>query len=234
MLPHFNVDFDADTHTYTGPDGQLLISVTTLLKDYKQPFDSDYWSKRKAKERGVDQAVVLAEWKAKSVASCDHGTKIHEGIEDFWNGKYNWNTNPLPELFVRYLSTIYLPADHWASEYRLADLAAGLAGTADFIIFDPATKSFWIWDWKTNEKIRTDNIYQRLAAPLDYLPECELIIYALQLSIYAAMLEKKGWTCKGLKIVHLRDQVTVYDVLRLTTEVDAILQIRTQKLLQSA
>lgn len=222
-LPKFDVSFRTEGHLYLDSAGNRFTSVTTLLKDYKPPFDSEYWAAKKAAERGVPKEMVLQEWADKALRSTTHGTGIHKGVEDWFNGTYDWQLALLPERFVRFLATVELQADYWANEYLLALPHARLAGTADFIVFNPATKEFWIYDWKTNEQIKTDNKYQKMRHPLDHLPDCHLFHYTMQLSIYAYMLEKQGWKCRGLFLVHLRDDVRIFPIEYRKTEVVALL-----------
>lgn len=50
-----SVGFDDSTHTYFDlKDGTKYISVTQLLGEYKQPFDSNFWSSYKAAEAVFD------------------------------------------------------------------------------------------------------------------------------------------------------------------------------------
>jgi hypothetical protein len=77
--------FDPETHTYRF-DGKKFDSVTTFLKTFKVPFDRDFWSKKKAEERGVDVSQILEEWNQKSVKAMSVGTSVHKYIEDFWSG----------------------------------------------------------------------------------------------------------------------------------------------------
>jgi hypothetical protein len=55
--------FFKHNHTYHY-DGRQLPSVTSLVNRLKPPFDSEYWAQRKAEERGIEKAAILAEWDA--------------------------------------------------------------------------------------------------------------------------------------------------------------------------
>lgn len=44
------IHFDESTHTYRNDAGKIYVSGTTLIGKYKNPFDSDYWSKYKTIE----------------------------------------------------------------------------------------------------------------------------------------------------------------------------------------
>ena len=78
--------FDEPSHVYRY-NSSKFDSVTTFLKTFKVPFDREYWSKRKADERGVDVSVVLNEWQGKADVANSLGTRVHKWIEDFWSGK---------------------------------------------------------------------------------------------------------------------------------------------------
>lgn len=225
LLPTFDISFRAEDHSYTDSKGRGYTSVTTVLKGFKQPFDSAFWANKKAKERGVTPDVILDEWAANAKRSTDHGTRIHKGIEDFLNGVYDWSVNPLSEAYVRFLATHELPADYYVNEFILCDPESLIAGTADFIVFNPDTKEFLIMDWKTNKEIRrTNNYNQKMLGCLDCLPDCELSVYTMQLNIYANMLEMRGWTCRGLELVHLKDDVvTIIPIERMKHLADKVL-----------
>jgi hypothetical protein len=77
------VCFDLNTHTYTLDGGKKLTSVTSLISNFKNKFDSDYHAERIAKRDGKTKEVVLKEWKDKSDLSCEVGTYIHGIIEKY-------------------------------------------------------------------------------------------------------------------------------------------------------
>jgi hypothetical protein len=60
-----NFVFEEGAHTYHYKDIKYD-SVTGFIKRFKVPFDKEYWSNRKAKERGVDVSVILEEWQGQS------------------------------------------------------------------------------------------------------------------------------------------------------------------------
>ena len=81
-----NFTFHEESHVYRY-SGVKYDSVTTFIKVFKVAFDKDYWSARKASERGVDVSVILDEWETKGDVSRNLGTMVHKFIEDFWSGK---------------------------------------------------------------------------------------------------------------------------------------------------
>jgi hypothetical protein len=72
-----NFVFEEEAHTYHYSDIKYD-SVTSYIKRFKTPFDKEYWSKKKAIERGVDVSVVLDEWQGKADVANDLGTRVHK------------------------------------------------------------------------------------------------------------------------------------------------------------
>ena len=54
--------FDEGPHKYTDTLGNEYRSVTTLIGDYYNHFDADYWAHKKAKEQGKSEKQIRAEW----------------------------------------------------------------------------------------------------------------------------------------------------------------------------
>ena len=74
--------FDEGPHKYNDTLGNDYKSVTTLLGSYHNKFDKDYWLKRKAKELGMSEKRIEAQWDAIKDEACARGTKTHNGLED--------------------------------------------------------------------------------------------------------------------------------------------------------
>ena len=54
--------FVEDGHKYFDSMGNTYTSTTTLLHHYVKPFDKDYWLKKKAKELGISEKKLEAQW----------------------------------------------------------------------------------------------------------------------------------------------------------------------------
>lgn len=132
---------------------------------------------------------------------------------------------------------------------------AKLAGTIDLPIIKRGTKRFCILDWKTNKDefkptsgymkkifvggkwIKSDIFVQtddRFKYPISHLPLCKINGYALQLSLYAYMMEVWGYELvdKGLEIIHIRPgaEPKVIKLPYLKDEVEILLRHRLQLL----
>ena len=74
--------FDEGPHKYTDTLGNEYRSVTTLVGDYYNHFNADYWAHKKAREQGKSEKQIRAEWDRIKDEACERGTKTHNGIED--------------------------------------------------------------------------------------------------------------------------------------------------------
>lgn len=131
-----------------------------------------------------------------------------------------------PEIYAVLLKFIdqgcYLIAEKkiYTSKYMIA-------GMIDVLVLHAPSKTFAIVDWKSNKdemmfisgyypKVKTNEGYVkgtkfvpkdfRMLSPLDHLQKCKGIIYSLQLSLYAFIMELWGYKLidKGLMIFHIR------------------------------
>ena len=74
--------FDEGPHKYTDTLGNEYRSVTTLIGDYYNHFDADYWAHKKARDQGKSEKQIRAEWDRIKDEACERGTSTHNGIED--------------------------------------------------------------------------------------------------------------------------------------------------------
>lgn len=194
--------FEPGLHRYTHA-GRECISVTTLVDKFKKPFDSDYWAGRKAKERGRSKADIIAEWDAKRDASCELGTAVHAYAEECASSLWTHDENPPfddqpPHLHGYCAGARAAYRDHriqaMHAELMICEPSFGVAGTVDLLADttpqgDPRSA---ILDWKTNAEIERESRYNaKMLAPLGHLPDTNYYHYALQLSIYRVILERR-------------------------------------------
>lgn len=141
------------------------------------------------------------------------------------------------------------------AEKRLRLDFAQLAGTIDLPIVKRGTKKFCILDWKTNKekfhptsgylkKIKVGNEWvksdifvptdDRFAYPLGHIPYCKINSYALQLSLYAYMMEVWGYELvdRGLEIIHIRpgEEPELIKLRYLRDEIELIIKHRLKEL----
>lgn len=154
----------------------------------------------------LQQQRALFEWKQKNLKSQDKGTKFHLSKENqILDGKgkeyegvfarLKEDTTDLSLLHNSMFPTI-------CSELRMYNREFIVSGSADEVIIYP-DKSFLINDWKSNIKIDMDNKYDKMKYPVGHLDSCSYNHYALQLSLYAWILEQWGYKQKLLKFTHV-------------------------------
>jgi hypothetical protein len=201
-----NFIFEEEAHVYTY-NGTKYDSVTTFIKNFKEPFDKEYWSKRKAKELGVDPSTILNEWEGKANTANVLGTDVHKWIEDFWSGDVR-ELNPekedpiliervgkFMEIYEKRLKNL-IPLQ---PELRIFSKKWRLAGTIDqpFLVWEPKLQKylFILGDWKTNKEFKTDEHpkgrYKKLKHPFSNLYENNLNEYSIQISLYRLILEEE-------------------------------------------
>ena len=206
--------FDEASHTYTidGKPHIKLTSVSGVLSHLKEPFDADYWSEKKAKERGVTKEQILQEWEDKKVKSQQRGTAYHLKKEHSVNKKSNsFPAQILPTGLKQSYDLKNLQPGVYP-ELIVYSLLHNIVGTADIVEIFP-DKTFFLGDHKTNQELkfesfkRFDKISKErrpvmMQPPMQHLQDCSGMHYTLQLSLYAFMLEQFGYKCKELKIYH--------------------------------
>lgn len=191
--------FIEESHKYFLKERQM-ISVTTLLHEFKKPFDSDYWSKKKAEERGVTQDVILKEWAETNKKSTDMGTWVHNFAEHYF--KKEWY--PLPtdldtakkinKFIIAYAKHLH-KLEPLLFEMKLFS-KRGIAGMIDCLFLykgkDGEYKLIML-DYKTNKKWTDDdnNRYSRLLGPFDDQWENHHNEYSIQQSMYSLIIKEE-------------------------------------------
>lgn len=211
------LQFNEKEHKYfvgRGKNKILFTSVTQFVHKFFPPFEAKKIARKLAKiprnkfqKRGV--RYFLKEWKERS----QHGTRIHNAMEDYIN---NGDIGKVQEEDVGKISQgvgwLQLNVKDMAisSEYRIHDIKLKLAGTIDLLI-EHDDKSITLVDWKTNKEIKQKGFNKKSKAlpPIDELDDCNYNQYTLQLSLYGYLMERKGYTIKALKLVHLKDAAFV-------------------------
>jgi len=110
-------------------------------------------------------------------------------------------------------------------EWIVGDDELGIAGTVDTVFCGDT--GIHIWDWKTGKEFKINNPWgKNLLPPFNDLPECELSIYSLQVSIYKLIIERNtDLVLNTSYLVHLSEGgYQIYPALDLTERVKQWLQ----------
>ena len=209
-LAKFNhIKFHDKEHKYY-LNGKKMSSVTQLIGKFKQSFDTDYWSEKKAKERGILKEDILKEWKYKADFATQKGSAFHAFAENYLFNK----VFPFPEeemtsvlgsvenmlecrealnhiikLFKKFYEDSFEKLVPVRAELVVGDEELGLCGMVDQLFWNEKSGMLEIWDWKTNKEIKERNKWQQFKDPISHLDVCELNTYSLQLSTYKYIIE---------------------------------------------
>ena len=211
------VSFDSGTHSYLLKDKKLT-SVTTLINNFKNEFDSDIWSKKIAKKENTTQEIILKKWKEKAFKSTEIGTAIHKIFEDYTNnnycitnGKLDFDYNKLnsdfiqdfnakKEVSLKFINDFFITERLIPIESEFIVYNDFLAGQLDMICKDQEN-NFYIIDFKTNEKIDTYSYGKKMKGIFSEIDDCSFFHYSLQLSIYKKLL--KEYDIKKIFLIHI-------------------------------
>jgi len=228
------IHFESSTHTYT--HNQVVFkSVTTVVEEFFEPFDKDYWAAKKAPLLGKTPEELKMEWEKKGEIARTLGTQMHEKIERHYLGLQNEDDETYA-LFKWF--TQYYHLEPYRTEWAIYDEESRVAGTLDFLQYKDGV--FTIYDWKRSNKIVVNgkvcdkSHFGKFALkPISHLPDTTYWHYALQVSIYRYILEKNYGiqTQKGsLAIFHPENKRPwVVEVPYLRQEVVTILKTLSEK-----
>ncbi len=201
--------FEESTHTYLYK-GVKYISVTTLLSNFHEKFNSDYWSRKKADERGIDQKEILDEWKEKNDYANKIGSSLHNYVENYFLGNFQKiptnvdivdRINKFNIIFANKLHKL----EPIALELRIFSKKYPIAGTIDSIFL--YKDELYIFDWKSNKEFTHDDhpngSYQKLLSPFEEFYKNHLNEYSIQVSLYSLILEEWGFNIKEMFLLHI-------------------------------
>lgn len=206
------IQFYPQEHIYLYNGQVQFIPVSNVISCFFKPFDSYYWSARKANQRGISQGQILEEWDAKGSCSRNVGTFMHQQIESYYKGlpyqqkfsfKYEGKYVHIEEqisLELEYTQFIEFLENHkfkpFRTEWVIYDEKLKIAGTIDMIhkrgdVFD-------IYDWKRSHRIVdffgepiTINDYgDKGLGELNHIEDTPYWHYCIQQNLYRYILER--------------------------------------------
>ena len=216
------ISFNSKEHNYMVDGNRIKNSVSQLIETFFPEFDSEYWSRMKAKERldflgkkyGKEQLdelqkKILDEWDIKREEAAKKGTLLHEVIEKYYN---NIDVKEFPPEFKYFEEFIkkYPSIKPYRTEWRVFDSKASIAGTIDMVYEKPSGELF-IFDWKRSTKLVND-IGAVIKSDFEYgfdelndLSNNSYNKYCLQLNLYKYILEEnydKEISSMNLLVLH--------------------------------
>ena len=211
--------FTAHNHKYTSADDINWLSVTSLLSNFKQPFDAETIASKVARSKkskwyGMTPTEIKEAWKAEAKRATDLGTWYHNQREadicEITNMERHGVTVPVfkpievdgikhsPEQKIK---------DGVYPEHMVYLKSAGICGQSDLV--EVINGEVHITDYKTNKEIKIEGftnwegVTQKMSAPVAHLYDCHLNHYALQLSMYMFIILKHNPKLKpGIITIH--------------------------------
>ena len=240
-----SITFEAGPHVYTINGDSDYTSVTTWLHSHFEKFNAEAVASRivergakpGSKYHGMTKAQILCAWRENGRQASEAGTALHENIERFYNGE---EVDALAAAAPDYKLFEMFKVAHaslraYRSEWMIWDAELRLAGSID-MLFENADGSLSIYDWKRCKDIQTSSRWNKFAhaACISHIPDTNFWHYALQLNVYAALLEKNyGKTVKDLRLVILHPNQAHHRVMavpRLRDDVAALFAERAASL----
>lgn len=242
--------FFEEDHHYEFKGQKVGISVTSLISQYANEFDSQTIAERVANKEGRDVQDVLAEWKYKADFACTKGSTCHEYTQSLWSGE-KWE--PLlfdeSEEYIKAVNQILKQAnnfcedyqdklEHLADEFIIGSEEYDIASAIDHIFINKLTGGLVLVDYKTNTDIYKNEKYaKKMKVPLSHLKDTTLNHYAIQLSIYKYIVEKyTDLKFEEMFIVWFSEKNDNYEIIEvpyLKDEVKKILENRKVKNMNS-
>lgn len=181
------IKYNADTHIYTDMDGNKLISGSEYKKSFDKPFDTALLSGKVSTKYGVPAETVAAMWKANGRISTTFGSAIHYALEQWFKYKdsacadkeYNLPKHPFLRNIVQ---TFPLRDQNVLPELMVSCVAEKMAGQIDGLVVTGEKEGFLI-DYKSDADIKKN-----------------LDGHFKQLSFYADILRRAGWSISGLVV----------------------------------
>lgn len=200
------LQFTPHNHKYTSADDKEWLSVTSLISNFKQPFDADKIAKKcstskKSKWYGMTPEEIKEAWKAEANRATTLGTWYHNCRESDICGLSDMERHgttvpvftPIEKEGIKYSPDQKLK-DGVYPEHMVYLRSAGICGQSDLV--EVINGVVHITDYKTNKEIKLEGytnwegISQKMSGPVSHLDDCHLNHYALQLSMYMFIILK--------------------------------------------
>ena len=204
------ITLEKESHIYTDANADIYKSVSKVIDLVKEDFDrggiSLMMAKKKAKEEGISiqaaQSNILSEWDKNLGFSQNTGNMIHDNLEMYFKtGDCDSKVLPaarsialmlkgyykfFPELIIynqeyKVAGMADLPAQRTRSKQSVIDIFDYKSNTSKGIEFDTAKRDI------TGKIVKFYNRF--MLDPLSHLEATNYNFYALQMSLYALMIQ---------------------------------------------
>jgi hypothetical protein len=204
-----SIVFNAADHSYKSIEADEIkwISVTSLVSQFKKPFDAKAVSERVTKSKrskwfGIKPDRILEIWDGEANRATTLGTYYHNQREtdlcSFASIERDGVTvpviTPVEEIDGLKQAPLQKLDPGVYPEHMVFLKSAGVCGQSDLV--EVVNGHVNITDYKTNKEIKTESfkdwegVSEKLLMPVNNLEDCNFNHYALQLSIYMYIILK--------------------------------------------
>lgn len=210
--PFKTIQFKEKEHEYFVEGKKLDKSVSGLIEEYYEEFDTEKIAPFTARKFGKSVEEVLAEWAATNKEAIDRGNRVHLFGEEYQFNRTLTPSCPQELAVTKFWNDMPEHIISVAAELRMYHFTKLFAGTADILLYDTKTNTFIIADYKTNKDLYKNYKGKTMLAPFTHYLDSPLNHYQLQLSFYQLLLEQIGVQVSKRIIVWLRLDGT-YDMI---------------------
>jgi hypothetical protein len=242
--------FYSEDHHYEYKGQRVGMSVTRLIEEYTNEFDSETIAERVATRDNKTVSQVLMEWQYKNDFSKVKGSTCHEYAQCLWNKtkfernnfdnslEYHDAVDKIEKQADNFYKDYQDRLEHLADEFVIGSEEYDIASAIDHIFINKATNGLVLVDYKTNTDIYKNEKYAKpMKVPLQHLKDTTLNHYSIQLSIYKYLVEKyTSLKFEEMFIVWFSEQEENYKIIEvsyLKEEVEKILESRRVKQMKS-
>ena len=209
ILNYFKgLEFKEDTHKYSFDSKPIKISVSGLIKNFYEEFDSYTVSLRIAERDGLNQKDILKDWENTGKVASKRGNKAHTFGENYPFNKTLKPSDKLEEAIVKFWNDLPEYIVPVIMELKMFHKEFMFAGTADILLYNTITKTFIIGDYKTNKDLFKNFQNKKMLGVFNNLLDNPFNHYQLQLSFYQILFEQSGFKVSLRKLIWLLDDGT--------------------------
>lgn len=195
---------------------RIYSDVSRAMKDCIYYNGNNYHHTKILEHYPEEVATISAEWNAKADEGRTRGNYIHEALErvalmhagEPYNIEFKYPKKYTPYIvgaakFWQHMSGKFTRLE---PEVIVASHKHGIAGTCDLIDYPvPGRAVVDLYDYKGDEEIELSNKWANLKHPFQQFQASDLNEYAVQVSIYKALIETQTpYKVRNMTIVHIQ------------------------------
>lgn len=200
------ITFTENDHKYIDSKNNSYISVTTIIGEAFEKFDSVKIAKQICEKRGKTWQELVKEWEDAGKAATTLGTRVHENCEYQINGEFDkMHTSSSTNVYEQILFNLaYKEVNKLLLDKNILKLETEklifsptlkIAGSIDlFVTYKNGT--YGIFDWKILSKGLSQFGFNNKCGILNAtknIPDSNYWHYALQLQIYELLLKVENY-----------------------------------------